>query len=181
MGRGELVAQAEELARRHLAPLSRRMAHVEGVARQAAHATAIVDAPDLLISAAWLHDIGYAPDICQTGFHPVDGAVFLRERGFDDRLCGLVANHSGAYAEAGLRGLDIAWPDEQSALRNALWWADITTTPTGEVTTASERIGEIQIRYGTEHFVTQAIAEAAPELLAAAESTEELLGLVRTP
>ncbi|WP_406239339.1 hypothetical protein [Nocardia sp. NBC_01009] len=32
------------------------------------------------MTAAWLHDIGYAPDIARIGFHPVDGAEFLRER-----------------------------------------------------------------------------------------------------
>jgi HD superfamily phosphodiesterase len=35
-----------------------------------------VDGP-LLSASAWLHDIGYAPPIQQTGFHPIGGA---RER-----------------------------------------------------------------------------------------------------
>ena len=29
-----------------------------------------------LIAAAYLHDIGYAPALQQTGFHPIDGAMF---------------------------------------------------------------------------------------------------------
>jgi hypothetical protein len=27
----------------------------------------------VLIAAAWLHDIGYAPGLPETGFHPLDG------------------------------------------------------------------------------------------------------------
>lgn len=169
------VAWAKRLARRYLTPLPRRLAHVEGVARQAARAAAVADDPDLLVRAAWLHDIGYAPALARIGFHPVDGAEFLRGRGVDDRLCALVANHSCACIEARRRGVAIEWPDEQSALRDALWWADMTTTPTGEVTTVRERILEVRVRYGPDHVVAQSVCEAAPELLAAADRTEHRL------
>ncbi|MGK8501324.1 HD domain-containing protein [Nocardia asiatica] len=171
------VAWAQQLARRYLTSLPRRLAHVEGVARQAAHAAAVADDPDLLVTAAWLHDIGYAPALARIGFHPVDGAEFLRGRGVDDRLCALVANHSCACIEARRRGLAIEWPDEESALRDALWWADMTTTPAGDVTSVRERIAEVQERYGPEHVVSQSVAEAAPHLIAAADRTERRMGL----
>jgi HD superfamily phosphodiesterase len=45
----------------------------------------------LLLAAALLHDVGYAPDIAHTGFHPLDGAWYLREVGAPDRLTALVA------------------------------------------------------------------------------------------
>ncbi|GHE88447.1 hypothetical protein GCM10018772_10160 [Streptomyces fumanus] len=49
----------------------------------------------LLVVAAPLHDVGYAPALAATGFHPLDGARFFRdERGADERLARLVANHS---------------------------------------------------------------------------------------
>lgn len=168
---------AERLARKHLAHMPRRLAHVAAVARQAARAAAVTDDPELLVVAAWLHDIGYAPDIAQIGFHPIDGAVFLHNRGASDRLCGLVANHSCACVEARRRGLTIEWPDEDSALRDALWWADMTTTPTGEVTEIRERIAEVQERYGVEHIVAQSVLEAAPQLIAAAGRTERRIGM----
>ncbi|MBH0777266.1 HD domain-containing protein [Nocardia bovistercoris] len=168
----ETVEWAEHLARTYLAPLPRRLAHVEGVARQAARAAAVVDDPALLVTAAWLHDLGYAPDIERIGFHPVDGAEFLQERGLGERLCGLVANHSCACVEARRRGVSIEWPDEESALRDALWWADMTTTPTGGLTGVRERIAEVQERYGTDHIVAQSVTEAAPYLLGAADRTE---------
>ncbi|WP_280396897.1 HD domain-containing protein [Nocardia carnea] len=176
MSGGETPEWAERLARTHLAPLPRRLAHVEGVARQAARAGAVVDDPALLVAAAWLHDIGYAPDIERIGFHPVDGAEFLRDRGASERLCALVANHSCACVEARRRGVRIEWADEETELRDALWWADMTTTPTGEITAVRERIAEVQARYGPEHVVAQSVAEAAPHLLGASDRTESRLG-----
>jgi hypothetical protein len=51
---------------------------------------------ELLVVAAWWHDLGYAPDLVQTGFHPIDGALYLAAKGHSPRLCGLVAHHSAA-------------------------------------------------------------------------------------
>ncbi|MGW5751294.1 HD domain-containing protein [Nocardia rhamnosiphila] len=164
---------AQRIAREFLAPLPRRVAHVEGVARRVAETASVVAEPELLVVAAWLHDIGYAPALAATGFHPVDGARYLRQIGASERLCGLVANHSCARVEGRRRGIPIEWVDEESIERDALWWADMTTTPTGEVTTVSERIAEVKARYGPDHVVSRSVAEAAPELLAAAERTEE--------
>ena len=33
------------------------------------------------MAAAWLHDIGYAEELLDTGFHPLDGARFLASAG----------------------------------------------------------------------------------------------------
>jgi hypothetical protein len=174
--RFESVEWAEQLAHQHLISLPRRLAHVTGVAEQAARAAVVADDPALLVAAAWLHDIGYAPALARLGFHPIDGAAFLRGRGADDRLCGLVANHSCACVEARRRGLTIDWPDEDTALRDALWWADMTTTPTGQVTEVRQRIAEVQERYGPGHVVALSVAEAAPRLIGAADRTERRMG-----
>ncbi|WP_084466549.1 HD domain-containing protein [Nocardia arthritidis] len=171
----DFVAWAAQLARDNLVGMSRRWQHVQGVARHAQQAVDVVDDGDLLLAAAWLHDIGYAPSIRETGFHPVDGAEFLRREGAPERLCALVANHSCACVEARNRNIEIRWPDEQTALRDALWWADITTTPTGETTDVLSRIAEVRERYGPDHVVSRSLAEAAPELIEAVDRTEKLL------
>ncbi|MEU0502698.1 HD domain-containing protein [Nocardia sp. NPDC005998] len=171
----DLVAWAAQLAQDHLIGLARRWQHVQGVVQHAQQAAGIVDDSDLLLSAAWLHDIGYAPSICRTGFHPVDGAEFLRQQGASSRLCALVANHSCARVEARNRDIEIDWPDEQTALRDALWWADMTTTPTGETTDVRSRVAEVRERYGPDHVVSRSLVDAAPELIEAAERTEKLL------
>jgi hypothetical protein len=133
---------------------------------------------ELLVGAALLHDIGYAPELVDTGFHPIDGARYLRGVGSPDRLVNLVAHHSCATLEAELRGLSnelAEYEDERTALRDALWWADITTTPDGGETTAVERVAEIQNRYGPDDLVSCFIRRAWDDLKAAAERTKSRL------
>jgi HD superfamily phosphodiesterase len=64
------------------------------------------DQAPLLAAAAWLHDIGYAPVLKTTGFHPLDGAQHLRAADWPELVCGLVAHHSGSRFVAHARGLD---------------------------------------------------------------------------
>lgn len=157
-----------------------RWSHVRGVARRASQAVDLFAGADgdLLVAAALLHDVGYSPVAFDTGFHALDGARFLRTRGVPERLCALVAHHSCAYREAELRGLGAEltqWTDEATALRDALWWADMSTTPDGQFTNVYDRIEEIRERYGPEDLVTFFIRQAKPELVAAVERTEERL------
>lgn len=176
-----MLSRSYEIARSALEiSLPTRWLHVLGVAKRAELAASVIGGAEaeLLVSAALLHDIGYSPDICCTGFHALDGAVYLRGIGFDDRLCGLVAHHSCAYREAELRELSAElaqWTDEMTSLRDALWWADMTTTPKGEPTNVHDRIEEIQKRYGAEHLVTFFIRQAKVELVGAVERTEARL------
>ncbi|WP_090053904.1 HD domain-containing protein [Lentzea fradiae] len=178
----KLIEQAFSVSRLHLAEsLPRRWSHVLGCADRARIAAdALLDEVDsiTLVSAAVLHDIGYAPSIARTGMHALDGARFLQQIEITDRVCALVAHHSCAYLEAELRGLSAelgVWSDEQSVLRDALWWADMTTTPDGGVTTVHDRIAEIRERYGPKDLVSFFIKQASRELIAAVERTEERL------
>lgn len=146
-------------------------------ARVAAHLFAPGD-HELLESAALLHDVGYSPGIAHTGFHPLDGARHLRDAGVGGRLCALVAHHSCAYREAELRGLSgelTEWVDEETPLRDALWWADMTISPDGVTVSFDERIKEIQERYGPQDLVTFFIRQAELELRGAVERTEARL------
>ncbi|WP_132113215.1 HD domain-containing protein [Actinocrispum wychmicini] len=167
---------AREIARTRLeVALPRRWAHVQGVAVRAAEVAALFghDA-DLLVAAALLHDVGYAPDVVQTGFHPLDGAQYLEGLNANSRLCALIARHSNAIQEAKLRGLESTlegYPDERTALRDALWWADMTTAPDGRPTTIDDRLSEVRRRYGADHLVSKAIEASTPELQGAAERT----------
>lgn len=175
------VQQARSLAHKHLATdLPKRWRHVQGVARRASEiAPSIGDPDDVLVCAAWLHDIGYAPSVVSSGFHPLDGAQFLRATGISLRVASLVAHHSSAVLEADLRGLAVQlaeFDDERGAIRDALWYCDITTSPDGEPVSATDRIEEIKRRYGSEHLVTRFITLATPGLSAAVSRTEQLLG-----
>ncbi|WP_199733552.1 HD domain-containing protein [Micromonospora sp. BL4] len=58
---------------------------------------------DVLVAAAWLHDVGYAPGITASGLHALDGASCLRRQGFEERVTNLVAYHSYAVRGGGAR------------------------------------------------------------------------------
>ncbi|WP_240157466.1 HD domain-containing protein [Pseudonocardia broussonetiae] len=131
---------------------------------------------ELLVTAAVLHDIGYAPDLVMTEFHPLDGARFLQTQDAPARLCALVARHSCAIKEAELRGChaDVAeFPDEETPLRDALWYCDMVTGPDGQRLTVDDRLAEIRNRYGSESLVGQFLDIARPELIAAVDRTIE--------
>lgn len=170
---------ARNLAREHLEiPLPRRWAHTQGVARQARTLAPILgEEADLLEAAAWLHDIGYAPDLVDTGFHPLDGARYLRDVAeADDVLCRLVAGHSCAVVEAAERGLaeDLSreFPQVSAPLSRALTYCDMTTTPDGEPVAVTERLAEIRQRYGPAHLVTRFTHLAEPDLLGAVRDVQ---------
>lgn len=174
------MIRARELADSALVEsLPRRWRHVQGVVEQARnlHRLAGHDA-DLLEAAAFVHDIGYAPELIDTCFHPIDGAIYLAEVGMPERLVNLVAHHSCAVLEAELRGLSAElepFDDERGLIRDALWYCDQTTGPGGERVSARERHAEIKQRYGSGHLVTEFIEQGAPELLAAVNRTEQRL------
>jgi putative nucleotidyltransferase with HDIG domain len=177
---------AERLARKLLEdPLPRRWAHVQGVAAQARSlARMLGDDADLLEAAAYLHDIGYAPDLAKTGFHPLDGARYLRDvEHADPRLCNLVAHHSCAGIEAEERGLadDLAreFPGVAAALEDALAYCDMTTTPTGHVVSVQDRLSEIVERYGPGNIVTRFIHRAEPDLVSSVARTQSRLCFTR--
>jgi hypothetical protein len=175
------AADASERARILLAGRRERLVHAAGVASAAAGAARGVreDEVALLIAAAWLHDVGYAQALAETGFHPLDGARYLRSLGAPDRLCSLVANHTCARVEAEARGLVDAlareFPAEDSPLADALTFADMTTSPTGSPVTVEERIAEILERYAPGHVVHESIRKAAPDLIATVRRVEARL------
>jgi hypothetical protein len=169
---GQPVAWARELAAASLAEsLPGRWTHVRAVAGKAENLRLVVgEDGDLLVAAAWLHDLGYAPSVADTGFHPLDGARFLRDIDADARLCGLVAHHSGARYEARLRDLGrqlAEFRDESSLVRDCLWFCDMTTGPAGNPVTFDQRLAEIRQRYGSDHVVPRAMGAAAREIGAA--------------
>jgi putative nucleotidyltransferase with HDIG domain len=177
-----LVDQARTLAEACLAAeLPRRWVHVRAVAAKAEGIALVLADNDrpVLVSAAWLHDIGYASGIASTGFHPLDGARFLRQQGFDDRVTELVAHHSCAVVEAEEREmygeLAAEFHREYSPTADALWYCDMTTGPDGQDFDVLERLDEIRNRYGPDHVVTRFINRAELDIVDAVRRTEERL------
>ncbi|CAL9535761.1 hypothetical protein SUDANB106_04149 [Streptomyces sp. enrichment culture] len=168
---------AAELAESLLPPLGNRWLHTQAVAKRAREASPAVpeNERNLLVAAAWLHDIGYAPELRETGFHPLDGARHLESLGAPRRLICLVAHHSGAVYEAEQRGLVAElepYEREDSPLLDALIYSDMTTGPAGQRFEFGRRIDEILVRYEPGSEVHTAISKARPYLGAAVERVQ---------
>jgi len=179
-----LVQWASSHAEGLLGLLGNRWAHVQAVAEQASRIAPAVlpaDEREILVAAAWLHDIGYAPALATTGLHPLDGARHLEALGVDRRLCCLVAHHSGAAFEAEERGYSAelaAFEQEDSPVMDALIYADMTTGPAGQLVAFEARITEILERYPPGHPVHRAISRSRPTLAAAVKrSARQLAGV----
>ena len=161
---------ARDEAARVLNQTSDRWRHVVAVAERAQSIADAVPAEDrhLLVSAAWLHDIGYG--LVDSGLHSLDGARHLRSLGAADRLCRLVAHHTAAIVEAEARGLagelTAEFPPEYSPVADALTYADLTVGPQGQLMPVEERLTEILRRYPPGHVVHQSILRARPSLTA---------------
>ncbi|PRY30894.1 HD domain-containing protein [Pseudosporangium ferrugineum] len=165
----EQIEHARHLARQLLAEsIPRRWSHSQGVGRKAeAVARLVGDEGPALVAAAWLHDVGYAPDLVVTGMHQLDGARYLRDVArADEVVCRLVAHHSCAFIEARNRGLAGQLIDEfplvEGLVSDAITYADMTTTPVGEPTDVEQRLAEILTRYGDGDVVAESIREASP-------------------
>ncbi len=149
----------------------RRWAHSQGVGRKAESVAHLLgDDASALVSAAWLHDVGYAPDLVATGMHQLDGARYLRDvAGADALVCRLVANHSCAHIEGRNRGLSEVlaseFPPVEGLATDAITYADMTTTPDGEPVEVERRLAEILSRYGDGDLVAESIREASPLII----------------
>lgn len=171
------VEAARQIAADFLAEaLPRRWSHTMAVAAAAAGLAGALapEAADEIVCAAWLHDIGYAPDLIDTGFHPLDGAAYLAAdipggKRVPTEVAALVAHHTGAAFEARERGLQDAlagYPEPDEAKLAILSCADLCTGPDGAPLDPDGRISEVLARYPADHPVHRAITKSGPVLVA---------------
>ncbi|GAA0449180.1 metal-dependent phosphohydrolase, HD subdomain protein [Paractinoplanes deccanensis] len=177
-----LVADARDLAERLLTDLPERWQHTVGVAERAGQISATVPAgeADVLVAAAWLHDIGYAEALHDTGFHPIDGARHLRDLAWPLRIAGLVAHHSGAICVAHVRGLGAAlaeFPQESTPVSDGLTYADQTVGPYGRSMDFEERMADMLRRHGPGSPNAAVHSRRAPMLRAAVQRVVSRLAI----
>ena len=146
------MTEVEALSRELLASEGTRLAHVRTAGFVASRLAVLFDPEEaeLLVAAATLHDIGYSQRIARTGFHPLDGGVFLRGQGYPERLARLVANHSLAVLTAdehGIHNLVEQFPHEEGLLADALAYADMHSAPDGQIIPAERRLADIARRH----------------------------------
>lgn len=174
------VSDAQQLAGQLVGMMRPRWDHLRAVGRVTEELTSRLGLPERVATAAWLHDIGYGPEIAVTGFHPLDGARFLISQGVPGEVVRLVAWHTGAGYEASERGLlgqleEIAQP--APAELDALTMIDLGTGPRGEAVLDVDRIAEILSRYGDGHPVHDAVTASRDSLLASSARAKRALGL----
>lgn len=183
-GSARQVAAAEELAADLLGDDEQRWAHTQAVAARAQQAAPVLSADrvPVLLAAAWLHDVGYARELRDTGFHPLDGARYLSELGFPALVAGLVAHHSAARYVAQASGLQEQMRRYQEQeqitgpLADALTWADQTTRPTGQSVDVQARLAEKLLRHGLDSPNARAHPQRGPAIeQAVADTTDRLL------
>ena len=146
------MGAAQQLSRQLLAGSGTRWEHVFTAGKLADQLTDLFDPADhrLLVAAVTLHDIGYAPALVSTGYHPVDGASYLLERGYSARLARLVANHSYAASlapDAVAARYSVEFAPEESLLADALTFCDMHSAPDGSVVDARWRLADIEARH----------------------------------
>lgn len=175
-------SDARALAEHYLAGvLPQRWQHVQAVAAEVLRLSQLMDLDgDAVVAAGWLHDLGYAPELLEIGFHPLDAARYLRANGWDERVCALVAHHTDAATQADRLALGtqlrVEFVNVEGLERDVLWTADATTGPAGQRFTLSERIVEIAARYGSDNFVTECMIASRPALQAAIDRIARATG-----
>ena len=178
-----MPASPQHTATQLLGDVGTRLPHTRAVARQASRVTDLLEDrwKCAIVDAAWLHDIGHSPTLSSSGFHPLDGARWLRMEGFAEDTCSLVAWHTGAIWEARERGLEDQLLTEfasppPSAL-DALTWADLTSSPSGDLVTPEVRLHEILERYEPGSAVHRAIVAGWKYFQESTNRIEQLLGV----
>ena len=97
--------------------------------------------------------------------------MFARRQGFDELVVSLVGFHSGAPAEARVRGISALSGVSEPSQRvlDALTFCDLATGPDGSAMAPHDRLEEVLQRYEPDDPVHRAVHCARDELLATVE------------
>lgn len=138
-----------------------------------------IDDQHLLTSAAWLHNIGHAPQSPKPyGFTALDSAALIESWGLQ-HVADLVAWHGLAAEEAMLVGLDDALAKHahpSGLLADLLTYADLTTSGEGLLMSPHERFTEILGRYPPTHASHKGLLHAWPRINGVIQRAESALG-----
>lgn len=165
---------------------STRLAHMRRVSEMSTRIARQLKLPaeqaDKLITAALFHDVGYSEKLKRTGFHPLDGAVFLAHLGVDEEIVETVLWHSSTihditYLPEIKAVYDKLTPrPENSFMLKIVSFSDFRSSPVGEAFSFGQRISELMERYGTE---SSQVATSKTMLGASQETLREYVDKIR--
>ncbi|MFD1721369.1 HD domain-containing protein [Amnibacterium endophyticum] len=166
MGDG-MVGRARLLSRELLREDPQRMAHSAGVAHVVGRTATALALPerDLLVAAAWLHDVGYASPAVRRRVHGVDDAVRAEAAGMPPLVVELVAHHSCAVLEARRAGVhDVLrrFAPPPAPLMDVLDHADAVVSKQGLPRTSTIRLWEAVHRHQDDRIRYEALLVALP-------------------
>lgn len=132
----------DELAASFYPADSTRLAHMRQACRTAGRIVSQMNySPELsekIITAALFHDVGYSEKLSRTGFHPLDGAVYLAHCGAAEDVIEAVLWHSSTPIEIQML-LEIKKfydqfpePDFDNPVIRGVCYSDFRTSPVGE-------------------------------------------------
>lgn len=161
----------EALVRQLLADQPARIEHLLGVTHLARQISAEIDLPlpesDALSLAALFHDIGRAAALRVTGFHPLDGAIFLAHRAAPDSAIQAVLLHRFARDHvadhpAAASFYAVLAESNHCLITDLLNFCDLRISHEGGLVTLSERIKSILSRSGSNHSRRRRILNEIP-------------------
>ena len=178
--------EVECLVRYTFAASPARLAHVLTVASHVRETAERLDATgsvcidvDYAYRAALLHDIGYAPELQETGFHPIDGARYLERRGYPTIAADIIC-HSNSPELARLRGLPPISVSTSLVAELITYW-DVQVAQGGIVMTYADRMSEIRARHSAQSDVCRAHEIAEERIQMLRQRIDELLGQDAAP
>jgi hypothetical protein len=165
-----LVRDAQTLAHSLLSDDPKRLAHVRGAALISSMAAGALQFanPDAVTAAAWLHDIGYASSVARTGFHPLDGALFLAREGWPHSVVLLVAHHSHAAVLAPYYRVHhhMALLDHLPGdADDIITFSDLRAGVNGLGADPKERVEDMRLRHFDHAFVPEDVREQRYRML----------------
>lgn len=171
--------EARDVARELLQALPNRLAHTLAVGDTCAVVSQRVHTRPALVRlatvAAYLHDLGYSSQLKDTGFHPIDGARYLRSIGWQ-ALVPFVAHHSQAFLQAQVLGLSLAeFARVRGIVQDLVDYSDVRTGPIGQRMTPDQRLAEIVERHG-EDSSAQVVPRRRPYVAALVKRVENRCG-----
>lgn len=172
------VDAARELVEATVGQGTDRWLHAQGAADAARRVLPSIDPADhdLLIAAAWLHDVGFGHPNPPTGLHSLDGAYLLRDQGWPERLVALVAHHSEARYTAAAMDLLAelnTFDRERGPVADGLVYADMSSSTDGQPVTVNLRLTDLRYRHSEDDMPMRvALSAREPHLVLATARTE---------